>query len=508
MRAAWPAYGIAVVVAGIALALRWRFGPILHNHLPLLTMYAAVAFAAWYGGYGPGLLVTALGFTAAYFLGLKSEGTGPITSGADAVPDLIVYAAGCLLLTGLGAGLRRALDRATDRQRRLEQEILERRRAEEKLREADRRKDEFLAILAHELRNPLHPIRTATAFLREAALPAPELREAGDVIDRQVRQLAGLLDDLLDVARITQGKLQLRLDTVELTAIVARALETARPLVEGRRHELTVTRPLAPVYVRGDETRLEQVFFNLLDNAAKYTPDDGRLFVIVEPQDTYVNVTVRDEGIGIAPEFLPHVFEMFSRAGDALERSSGGLGIGLALVRRFVELHGGSVDARSSGIGSGSEFAVRLPIVSAPPVRQDHDGAPERTPAPKYRVLVVDDNADGADTMKAMLEFLGNEVRVAYDGIEAIDKAASFLPDVLLLDIGLPKLNGYEVAQRIRSQSWGARAVLIAVSGWGQEEDKARARAAGFDHHLTKPVDLEELIDLFATVRPADGRAV
>jgi CheY-like chemotaxis protein len=227
----------------------------------------------------------------------------------------------------------------------------------------------------------------------------------------------------------------------------------------------------------------------------------------VEPQGAYVSVTVRDGGIGIAPAFLPHVFEMFSRGDNALERSSGGLGVGLTLVRRLTELHGGTVEARSPGSGSGSEFIVRLPTVPAPAGQHAHARTSQREPLPKYRVLVVDDNIDGADTMKAMLEFLGNEVQVAYDGVAAIEAAASFLPQVVLLDIGLPKLNGYEVAQRIRTQPWGTGATLIAVSGWGQQEDKARAGAAGFDHHLTKPVDLEELIDLLAAARPANKQA-
>jgi len=507
LRAAWPAYAIAVLATGIALALRWDFGPVVHDHLPLLTMYAAVAFAAWYGGYGPGLLAAALGFVAAHFVGLEAGGARSIAGRLDVLPDLIVYAAGCLLLIGLGAGLRNALDRAVDRQRLLEQEILERQRVEEKLREADRRKDEFLATLAHELRNPLHPIRTAAALLRDAAVTSPALHTAGEVIDRQVRQLSRLLDDLLDVARITQNNLVLRSETLELAAIIDRALETARSLIDGRGHEVTVIRPRAPVYVRGDETRLEQVFFNLLDNAAKYTPDGGHLSVIVDAQGAYVNVTIRDGGIGIAPAFLPHVFEMFSRADNALERSSGGLGIGLALVRRLTELHGGTVEARSEGSGAGSEFVVRLPTVPAPAAQHAHARTSQHEPSAKYRVLVVDDNMDGADTMKAMLEFLGNEVQVAYDGVAAIETAASFLPQVVLLDIGLPKLNGYEVAQRIRKQSWGRRAVLIAVSGWGQQEDKARASAAGFDRHLTKPVDLDELIDLLAALRPANKQA-
>jgi signal transduction histidine kinase/ActR/RegA family two-component response regulator len=507
LRAAWPAYAIALLAAGIALVLRWGYGPVVPNHLPLLTMYAAVAFAAWYGGYGPGLLAATLGVVAAHFVGSEAGSARSTAGQLDMLPDLIVYAGGCLLLIGLGAGLRTALDRAADRQRLLEQEILERQRVEQKLREADRRKDEFLATLAHELRNPLHPIRTAAALLRDAAVTAPALHTAGEVIDRQVRQLSRLLDDLLDVARITQNNLALRSETLELGAIVDRALETARSLIEGRRHELTVSRPGVPVYVRGDGTRLEQVLFNLLDNAAKYTPDGGHLFLIVEAQDAYVNVTVRDGGIGIAPAFLPHVFEMFSRADNALERSSGGLGIGLALVRRLTELHGGTVEARSAGSGAGSEFIVRLPTVPAPSRQHAQDRTTQREPSVQHRVLVVDDNIDGADTMKAMLESIGNEVQVAYDGIVAIEAAASFLPQVVLLDIGLPKLNGYEVAQRIRKQSWGARAVLIAVSGWGQQEDKARASAAGFDHHLTKPVDLEELIDLLAAVRPANKLA-
>jgi len=616
-------YGVAVLVAGIALLLRWYFGPVVQNHLPLLSMYAAVAFAAWYGGYGPGLLVTALGYIAAHYV-LSDSGSHAGRGELEAFPDLIVYAAGCLLLTGLGAGLRNALERATDRERRLQQEamerqhaeqrfqafmdhttagawimdetgryvfmnrayaagldlkrredwlgktvfdlypaelarqihandlivlesgaahqfveegvvdgqkyavlshkfpmygpdrerylagttmdITERRRAEDKLRDADRRKDEFLAILAHELRNPLHPIRTLVAVLRAATPSASQLQAAADIIDRQVRQMTRLLDDLLDVSRITLNKLVLRSDTLELAAIIDSALEAARPLIAAAHHKVAVTLPPMPVHVIGDETRLAQVFSNLLCNAARYMPNGGHLSVVVELEDQHVSVAVRDAGIGIAPDFLPHVFDMFSQADGPLERSAGGLGVGLALVRGLTELHGGTVEARSAGRGSGSEFIVRLPVTQAPRAQPGHAALSAREHGCRYRVLVVDDNTDGADSMKLLLESLDNEVRVAYDGIAAMEAAGSFSPDVVLLDIGLPKLNGYEVARWIRRQSWGARAVLFAVSGWGQQEDKRRAEEAGFDRHLTKPIDPAELIDLLAALRSDASR--
>jgi PAS domain S-box-containing protein len=380
------------------------------------------------------------------------------------------------------------------------------RAAQKALQDADRRKDEFLAILAHELRNPLHPIRTLAAVLRAATPSAPQLQAASDIIDRQVRQMTRLLDDLLDVSRITLNKLVLRWDTLELASIIESALEAARPLIAAAHHKVTVTLPNLPVHVAGDETRLAQVFSNLLGNAAKYTPNGGRLAVAVEVQEGYVSVAVRDGGIGIAPDFLPHVFEMFSQADSPLERSAGGLGIGLALVRGLTELHGGTVEARSDGRGCGSEFIVRLPVTQAPRAQPGHTALSRREGGCRYRVLVVDDNTDGADSMKLLLESLDNEVRVAYDGVAAMEAAESFSPDVVLLDIGLPKLNGYEVARWIRTQSWGTRAVLFAVSGWGQQEDKRRAEEAGFDRHLTKPIDPTELMNLLAALRSNASR--
>ena len=333
-------------------------------------------------------------------------------------------------------------------------DITERRRAEDKLRDADRRKDEFLAILAHELRNPLHPIRTLVAVLRAATPSASQLQAAADIIDRQVRQMTRLLDDLLDVSRITLNKLVLRSDTLELAAIVESALEAARPLIAAAHHKVTVTLPPLPVHVIGDETRLAQVFSNLLCNAAKYMPNGGHLSVVVELEEKHVSVAVRDAGIGIASDFLPHVFDMFSQADGPLERSAGGLGIGLALVRGLTELHGGTVEARSDGRGSGSEFIVRLPVTQAPRAQPGHAALSAREHGCRYRVLVVDDNTDGADSMKLLLESLDNEVRVAYDGIAAMEAAESFSPGRSVV--------GYRSAQaqRIRSRALDPKAKL------------------------------------------------
>jgi PAS domain S-box-containing protein len=383
-------------------------------------------------------------------------------------------------------------------------DITERRRAEEALRQADRRKDEFLATLAHELRNPLAPLRNAVELLRRGEGQADLSEKARGMMERQLAVMVRLVDDLLDISRIARGKLQLRKERVDLASVVHSAVEAARPSIEAQAHELTVTLPPQPVYLDADSVRLAQVFLNLLTNAAKYTEKGGHIWLTAERQGGEVVASVRDTGIGVAAEHLPHLFEMFSQVAPALERSQGGLGIGLALVRGLVELHGGSVEARSGGPGLGSEFLVRLPVVGAPAeAPREPTGDGEKVGGARTcRILVVDDNRDAADSLALMLRLKGHDIQTAHDGLEAIQAAAAFRPEVVLLDIGLPKMNGYEAAQYIRAQPWGGHMALIAVTGWGQEEDKRRSLEAGFDHHLTKPVDPAALEKLLALIAP------
>jgi PAS domain S-box-containing protein len=376
--------------------------------------------------------------------------------------------------------------------------------AEKALKEADRRKDEFLAMLAHELRNPLAPIRNAVQILRTKGPPVPELQWAREVIDRQARQMARLVDDLLDVSRISQGKIVLRKERIELAAVVSSAVEASRPLMEKWGHELSVALPPEPVSVEADPTRLIQVLLNLLTNAAKYTNQGGRISLTAERQDDRVLIQVKDNGIGIPREMLPRIFDMFTQGERSMERPQGGLGIGLTLVKRLVELHGGTVQVHSDGPGTGSEFVVRLLVVEKSPHQGPHDTADDAQAVapPRSRILVVDDNQDAADSLARLLRMMDHEVHTAYDGLEAVGAAAVLKPDVVLLDIGLPKLNGYDAARRIREQVGGNDMVLIALTGWAQEEDRRRSQEAGFDHHMTKPVELDALEQLLDESKP------
>ena len=377
-------------------------------------------------------------------------------------------------------------------------------RANAELSEADRRKDEFLAVLAHELRNPLAPIRNATHYLRLKAPPDPALQNARDIIDRQVKHLVRLVDDLLDVSRISSGKISLQKERVSLALIVTNAVESSRPLIESENHVLEVTLPPAPVYLDADLTRLAQVLQNLLNNAAKYTPAGGKIGLHAEFDGSFVTLRVVDTGLGIPREMLPRVFEMFTQVDRSIERSTGGLGIGLTLVQRLVELHGGTVAAYSDGPDKGSEFVVRLPAFvesSAPLPDSNIDWAASQP----LRVVVVDDNIDAADTFAEMLRTLGHQVATAYDGEAAIDVVNSMQPDIVLLDIGLPQVNGYDVARRIRASDAQRPVVLVAVTGWGQDEDRRRSQQAGFDHHLVKPVDLASLQRILAQIKRADA---
>jgi PAS domain S-box-containing protein len=388
-------------------------------------------------------------------------------------------------------------------------DITEQKRAQEALREADRRKDEFLAMLAHELRNPLAPIRTAVEILKVRGPTDAHSHWARDVIDRQVGHLTRLVDDLLDVSRITRGKVQLLRQPLELAAAVARAVETSRPLIDGRGHQLIVSLPPEPVSLDGDLTRLAQVLANLLNNAAKYTPEGGRIELTVERNGQEAVLRVRDSGMGIPAEMLPKVFDLFTQGERALDRAQGGLGIGLTLVRSLVELHGGSVSALSEGPDRGSEFVVRLPLLQAqgPIPPPEHAALPELAPFPhspsRRRILLVDDNRDAVETLTLFLQTAGHEVIPAADGPTALEIAQMFRPEVVLLDIGLPGMTGYDVARRLRREPGLEDVLLVALTGYGREEDRRRAAEAGFDHHLVKPADPALVEQLLARETPA-----
>ncbi|MCX4173128.1 MULTISPECIES: PAS domain S-box protein [Paraburkholderia] len=378
-------------------------------------------------------------------------------------------------------------------------DITGRRRAEQQLQrlnlelsKADRRKDEFLATLAHELRNPLAPMRNVLEILRLKEFADPQLSWSRDVFDRQLQHMTHLVDDLLEVSRITQGKLELRKQRLELARAMQSAMEAARPTVQASAHHLSVTLPREPLYLDADPTRLSQMILNLLNNAAKYTPPGGSISLAAEREGDEAVIVVRDSGIGIPREHLDSVFEMFSQLAPALERSQGGLGIGLALVRGLAELHGGTVAAFSNGPGTGSEFVIRLPLSKATPEQSESSPA-EMPRTAGLRVVIVDDNADAADSLAMVLELEGHEVRTAGDGIAGLELIGEFAPQAVILDIGLPRLNGYELARRIRHDHQDADILLIAVTGWGQQQDKQTAEEAGFDHHFTKPVDPREL---------------
>ena len=385
-------------------------------------------------------------------------------------------------------------------------DVTERTRSHEKTREqaealADlhRRKDEFLAMLSHELRSPLSPIANAVHLLGLQKHEDPLQLQARLIIERQVAQLKHLVDDLLEVSRITTGRILLRQERIVVGGIVERAVETTQVLMDQRRHQLTVTLPSHPLWLHADAARIEQVLVNLLVNAAKYTDEGGRIWLSVQQEGEQIILRVRDTGVGIAPELLPRIFDLFAQADRSLDRSQGGLGIGLSLVQRLVELHGGTVEAHSV-VGQGSEFVVRLPVVVTavlPPSSATDTIGP---PGHRRRVLIVDDNVDTANSMALLLNASGHEVRTAHDGPTALDAAVDYRPDVVILDIGLPGLNGYEVARRMRHQAALADAVLIAITGYGQETDRQTALAAGFNHHLVKPVDFALVRNILSTV--------
>lgn len=429
---------------------------------------------------------------------LRADGTSvPVILGVHLLVEDEHTQTHCVLVTDLTEQKNyEALRRAQTALQKSEEEL---RHIAARLSEADRRKDEFLATLAHELRNPLAPIRTGLELMRLAKNFPPEMEDIRGTMERQTQQMVALIDDLLDVSRITQGKLQLRKCQVKLSDVVRSALEAARPAMQEAEHDLTVAVPEEPIYLQADPHRLAQVISNLLNNGAKYTKDGGRIWLTAERQENKVVVSVKDTGIGIPAEMRERIFDLFAQIDHPLEKGYTGLGIGLTLVKSLVEMHGGHVDVRSDGPNQGSEFRVWLPVLTdAADEKRTMPSETEDAESIKRRVLVVDDNQAAADLLGMVVKMLGHEIRTAGDGREAIEVAAQFQPDVVLMDLGMPKMNGYEAAQHIRQQAWGKKMLLVALTGWGQDEDRQRTKSAGFDHHLVKPAEPAALQMIFA----------
>ncbi|MCY0853289.1 ATP-binding protein [Cupriavidus sp. D39] len=380
----------------------------------------------------------------------------------------------------------------------LQAEIAERQRAVQALLEADRRRSEFLVLLGHELRHPLAPIRNGVDILREVGGDAQKVKPVIEMMQRQIGQIVRLVDDLLDVHRISRGKLELCKERVELTSVVHHAVEACRPSIEEANQKLVVRLPAKPLYLDADSVRLVEVISNLLSNACKFTGQGGRIWLTVKQEGGQAVLRVRDTGIGIASGMLLPIFDRFTQVDSFPERPQGGLGLGLTLVKGLVEQHGGTVEAHSAGIGQGSEFTVRLPVAGAPPTKSAMPAVGDRREITPRRILVVDDDRDSAESLSTLLKLAGHQVSTVFDGDEAVERAATLRPEVVLLDIGLPVVSGYETARRIRAQPWGKGMLLVAVTGWGNDADREKARQAGFDAHLVKPVDPALLIELLA----------
>ena len=503
---------MAVLAAAAALLARLLLDPLLGNGLPLLLASLAVVVVAWHGGFGPSLVTLLLGLLAAAYCFLP-----PRHDLAASLAGHPVLAGGFLFLgvtigvfsEALRAARRRAEAHAREAVRRrqeLEEEVAGRQRLEQELRrraeqlaESDRRKDEFLSMLAHELRNPLAPILHGLHVLRLSGGDRQVAEDVRGMMERQVRHLSRIVDDLLDVSRVTQGKLALHPERLDFARLVRVAAEDHRHIFEQAGLNLELEFPELPVWVQGDPTRLAQVLGNLLQNAAKFTDRGGKVIVCVGPDEArrQAVLTVRDTGVGIEPDVLPQLFNAFTQADRSLARSKGGLGLGLALVKGLVELHGGEVHAASDGPGRGAEFMVRLPKQPEPAAVARLPEAPARA-GKGLRILVVEDNRDAADSLRLLLELYGHDVAVAYSGPAGVEAARQWRPDVVLCDIGLPGLDGYGVVRELRRTPVTAQARMIAVTGYAADEDRRKSKEAGFDAHLTKPADPAELQEVVA----------
>jgi signal transduction histidine kinase/ActR/RegA family two-component response regulator len=478
-------YAVAALAMVLATAARWLLKHYFDNSYPFALIFLGIIGSAWYGGFGPAFFASVLGLVSAWAAPDNRPPAGPPLLG------LGMYFLFSLGIAGLGGMIVRARER-------IARQIEELTCQQAELRLVDQRKDQFLAVLAHELRNPLAPIASALDILKQPGIDAATAVKARDVADRQLKHMTRLVDDLLDVSRIMRGKIELRKEKVELAAIVARAVETARPLVEGSRHQLEVSLPDEPLWLEADLVRLAQAVGNLLCNAAKYTEPGGTISLTAMCDAGEVALRVRDNGIGIAPEVMPRLFQMFMQVAPGATRSQGGLGIGLTLVKSLIEMHGGTVEARSEGLGKGSEFLIRLPTVEGPLLPEEPLTTADVGAALGRKILVVDDNADAAESLAVLLRLRGHEVQVALGGTEALEMADANMPELVFLDIGMPDIDGYEVARRLRSR-FNSGMTLVALTGWGTEQDRRRSRDAGFDHHLTKPVELAAVEAVMAT---------
>jgi signal transduction histidine kinase len=486
------AYGGAVAVTLAALFLRWFLDPWLGNQVPYITLYGAVAVAVWFGGLGPAVLAMVLGYIVVNVRYVAPVGTLSINSPDDAI-SLVLFALSAALVVVLGEAMRRARDRHRASELEVKKRALQ-------LQRADAKKSEFLAVLSHELRNPLAPLRTGLALLGMQRGDPAGSAETQQMMERQIAQLARLIDDLLDVSRIDRGKLEMRRERLAIDGVLRTAVDTARPNVDAKGHSLRVTWPPDTLHVDGDPVRLSQVVSNLLNNAAKFTPPGGRLELAARAEEGQVAIRVADNGIGIAPEALGEVFDMFVQLDASHAASTGGLGLGLTLARSIVERHGGRIEARSAGPGAGAEFIVRLPLAAAPEAAQEV--AAEAPPPSRRRVLVVDDNIDAAQTLAQYLRMDGHRVESAVDGEGALRIAEVLHPEVAFIDLNMPRMDGTEVARRLRLTPWGREARLIALTGMGQHADIVRTREAGFDEHITKPADLHRISALAAAADP------
>jgi signal transduction histidine kinase/CheY-like chemotaxis protein len=502
----FPAWGYLIAILGSALVfvLRYSTDNPLRGFFTSLAFLLAVLASGLVGGWKPAMLTTLACLANERFFFTNPKHSFSIPSGGDTMRILVYFVSG-VAVSLLCEGLQRAWRRVEDRQRQLELEMSERLAVAherlhlvDQLRQADRRKDEFLATLAHELRNPLAPLSNALQLWGFAKNNPEQLEELRGMMQRQVRQMTRLIDDLLDVSRISRGKISLRTERVELGTLVTAAVESVKPIIAGNNQRLEISVPQTPVFVNADATRVSQVIGNVLHNAAKYTPEGGEISVCVTREGTNACVSIRDTGCGIPPDLLSSIFEMFQQVDQTLDRAQGGLGIGLTLAKRLIEMHGGSIQAKSDGAGHGSEFVITLPAVTVeetsepepPPIRS---APPDLT---RRRILVVDDLQESALTLARMLRAIGQEVTTAHDGYTALAHAREHRPEVVFLDIAMPGMNGYEVARRIRALSEIEAPVLIALTGYGQDDDRKRAREAGFDFHLTKPASIEQLISL------------
>lgn len=496
-------YLVALLGTAVVVLLRLLLADLVHDPIPVLLPLVVVVFlAAWRGGLKSGLLATVLGLvvgSALYHSDPANHGSIPVIERVR----LVMFFFEGLAISGSFEAMLKARRRLERKKQQLEAEIRQRQRIEQQLVDADRRKNQFLATLAHELRNPLAPIRNCLEIMRRGQDDPALRKHIHSMMDRQVHHMVHLVDDLLDVSRISRNKLDLRKEPVSLGTVIVHAVEASQPLIQAAGHSLTVSLPSERIRLDADPIRLAQVFSNLLNNAAKYMDRGGKIQLTAEKVGTEVVVKVSDSGIGIPAQMLGRIFEMFTQVEGTQQRSHEGLGLGLYLVQWLTELHGGRVEAHSDGPGKGSAFVVRLPIgvdVYHRPSDQLMEPAGRHPTAAGRRVLVVDDNQDALSSMQTLLTAMGSEVQTACDGVEAVAAAAEFRPDVVMLDLRMPRMDGYDAARQIRSNAWGKEMVLIAHTGWGQDEDRRRSREAGFDYHLVKPVAAHALEELLASL--------